>query len=169
MLKSIVLIENCSLTLIFDSGGLLMLVSGLGVTGGSHRLWAHRSYKANFPLRLLFGLCHTISYQVQPQFRVKLKFILLFKLQKFVFNIQTAKHSRLEFWTSDSSQVQWNWCRSLQRQTRILFLSRRLDVDGATSRNCPTWKDCRFERPHSRSNHRLPAQVLIKSIWIYNV
>ena len=97
MFKSIVLIENCSLTLIFDSGGLLMLVSGLGVTGGSHRLWAHRSYKANFPLRLLFGLCHTISYQVQPQFRVKLKFILLFKLQKFVFNISTAKHSRLEF------------------------------------------------------------------------
>jgi len=38
-------------------------ITGLGVTAGSHRLWAHRSYQATFPVRLALMLCHSISNQ----------------------------------------------------------------------------------------------------------
>ncbi|XP_066994124.1 acyl-CoA Delta-9 desaturase [Anabrus simplex] len=34
-------------------------VSLLGVTAGAHRLWAHRSYTANLPLRIFLMLCQT--------------------------------------------------------------------------------------------------------------
>ncbi|CAG9771854.1 unnamed protein product [Ceutorhynchus assimilis] len=34
-----------------------------GTTAGSHRLWAHRAYKATFPLRLILMLCQTVAYQ----------------------------------------------------------------------------------------------------------
>lgn len=27
-------------------------MTGLGITGGSHRLWAHKSYKASWPIRV---------------------------------------------------------------------------------------------------------------------
>ncbi|XP_075974663.1 acyl-CoA Delta-9 desaturase-like [Anticarsia gemmatalis] len=42
---------------------VLSQISNMGVTAGAHRLWTHRSYKANFPLRLLLLLFFTISYQ----------------------------------------------------------------------------------------------------------
>ncbi|KAJ8674812.1 hypothetical protein QAD02_010598 [Eretmocerus hayati] len=32
------------------------VVSGIGVTAGAHRLWAHRSYSAKLPLRILLGI-----------------------------------------------------------------------------------------------------------------
>lgn len=42
---------------------VLYLVSGLGITAGAHRLWAHRSYKARFPLRVLLTIFNTIAFQ----------------------------------------------------------------------------------------------------------
>ncbi|RWS26838.1 stearoyl-CoA desaturase-like protein [Leptotrombidium deliense] len=42
---------------------LLYLLSGIGVTAGSHRLWSHRSYKAKLPLRILLAIFQTISCQ----------------------------------------------------------------------------------------------------------
>lgn len=33
----------------------------MGVAAGAHRLWAHRSYTANGPLRLFLLLCQTMS------------------------------------------------------------------------------------------------------------
>lgn len=39
------------------------VLSALGITAGAHRLWAHRSYKANFPLRVLFTLCNSMAFQ----------------------------------------------------------------------------------------------------------
>ncbi|KAI1306449.1 Acyl-CoA Delta(11) desaturase [Halotydeus destructor] len=33
----------------------------VGLTAGSHRLWAHKSYKARFPLRLFLMLCQTCA------------------------------------------------------------------------------------------------------------
>jgi len=30
---------------------VIMLLGGLGITAGAHRLWCHRSYKAKWPLR----------------------------------------------------------------------------------------------------------------------
>ncbi|XP_016979133.1 acyl-CoA Delta-9 desaturase-like [Drosophila rhopaloa] len=42
---------------------LLYVVSGLGITAGAHRLWAHRSYKAKWPLRLLLVIFNTVAFQ----------------------------------------------------------------------------------------------------------
>ena len=42
-------------------------MSMLGTTAGAHRLWAHRSYKARLPLRILLGILQTMAFQVnQP-------------------------------------------------------------------------------------------------------
>lgn len=35
----------------------------LGMTAGAHRLWAHRSYEANFGLRVFLMLCQTLAGQ----------------------------------------------------------------------------------------------------------
>ncbi|XP_015785334.1 acyl-CoA desaturase 1 [Tetranychus urticae] len=42
---------------------ILGQVSFIGVTGGAHRLWSHRSYKATFPFRLFLIICNTICGQ----------------------------------------------------------------------------------------------------------
>lgn len=42
---------------------LLYLIGGLGITAGAHRLWAHRSYKARFPLRVILAVFNTIAFQ----------------------------------------------------------------------------------------------------------
>jgi stearoyl-CoA desaturase (delta-9 desaturase) len=38
-------------------------ISGLGITGGAHRLWAHRSYKATFALRTMLMLANSMANQ----------------------------------------------------------------------------------------------------------
>lgn len=38
-------------------------ISGLGITAGAHRLWAHRSYKASYGLRMVLMLCNSIANQ----------------------------------------------------------------------------------------------------------
>ena len=43
---------------------LLYEATGLGITAGAHRLWAHRAYKANWPLRLILVIFNTIAFQV---------------------------------------------------------------------------------------------------------
>ncbi|XP_039305445.1 acyl-CoA Delta(11) desaturase isoform X2 [Solenopsis invicta] len=35
----------------------------MGITAGNHRLWAHRSYKAKWPLQLLLVIMSTIAFQ----------------------------------------------------------------------------------------------------------
>ena len=37
--------------------------SGIGVTGGAHRLWAHRSYKAHWTIRTFLMLMFSIANQ----------------------------------------------------------------------------------------------------------
>ena len=49
-------------TLIFAA--LLWPISGLGITGGAHRLWAHRSYKAHWLTRGFLMVCNSIANQV---------------------------------------------------------------------------------------------------------
>lgn len=48
-------------TLIFAL--LLEMAGGLGITAGAHRLWAHRTYKAKLPLRILLAIFQTIAVQ----------------------------------------------------------------------------------------------------------
>lgn len=38
-------------------------LSGLGITAGAHRLWAHKSYKAKWPLTLFLTICNTVAFQ----------------------------------------------------------------------------------------------------------
>lgn len=42
---------------------ILWPISGIGITGGVHRLWAHRSYYASFPLRVYLMLANSIANQ----------------------------------------------------------------------------------------------------------
>lgn len=42
---------------------LLMYASALGVTGGSHRLWSHRAYKASKPVEIFLMLLQTMAGQ----------------------------------------------------------------------------------------------------------
>uniref|UniRef100_A0A8D8B765 Stearoyl-CoA desaturase 5 n=2 Tax=Culex pipiens TaxID=7175 RepID=A0A8D8B765_CULPI len=37
--------------------------AGFGVTGGVHRLWCHRAYKAKLPLRIILACCYSIAGQ----------------------------------------------------------------------------------------------------------
>lgn len=39
-------------------------MSGLGITAGAHRLWAHRSYKAKLPLRIILAMWNSMAFQV---------------------------------------------------------------------------------------------------------
>lgn len=42
---------------------LLHLYGGLGITAGAHRLWAHKSYKAKLPLRIILMLFNCVAFQ----------------------------------------------------------------------------------------------------------
>ncbi|KAF5282993.1 hypothetical protein FQA39_LY04864 [Lamprigera yunnana] len=48
---------------LFFFGLVVGHLSGLGVTGGAHRLWTHRSYKAKLPLRIFLMFCYTLAAQ----------------------------------------------------------------------------------------------------------
>jgi stearoyl-CoA desaturase (delta-9 desaturase) len=41
----------------------LWVFSGVGITAGAHRLWAHRSYKATLPARIILMICQTMAFQ----------------------------------------------------------------------------------------------------------
>ncbi|XP_032684428.1 acyl-CoA Delta(11) desaturase-like [Odontomachus brunneus] len=43
----------------------LLVIQVIGVTGGVHRLWSHRAYKAKLPLRILILIFYLISGQLR--------------------------------------------------------------------------------------------------------
>lgn len=42
---------------------VLYYLSGVGITAGAHRLWAHRSYKASFIVRVYLMICNSMANQ----------------------------------------------------------------------------------------------------------
>ncbi|XP_073818147.1 acyl-CoA Delta-9 desaturase-like isoform X1 [Musca autumnalis] len=44
-------------------GTLLTYITGFGITAAAHRLWAHRAYKANLPMRIMLIIFNTIAFQ----------------------------------------------------------------------------------------------------------
>lgn len=44
---------------------ILYVISGLGITAGAHRLWAHKSYKAKWPLKVILIIFNTVAFQVR--------------------------------------------------------------------------------------------------------
>jgi fatty-acid desaturase len=55
-----IVLSVCSHSVALFIGSL----SVLGATAGAHRLWAHRTYTANIPLRVLLMICQTLLGQV---------------------------------------------------------------------------------------------------------
>ncbi|XP_011054376.1 PREDICTED: delta(9)-fatty-acid desaturase fat-6-like isoform X3 [Acromyrmex echinatior] len=41
----------------------MYIISNIGVSGGAHRLWTHKSYKAKLPLRILLLICFSAGVQ----------------------------------------------------------------------------------------------------------
>lgn len=50
-------------TTYFLTGHLMGIFAGFGVTAGAHRLWAHKSYKAKLPLRIILMIFQTMAFQ----------------------------------------------------------------------------------------------------------
>lgn len=44
-------------------GVLTFTIGGFGVTGGVHRFWTHRAYKAKLPLRIILAFCFSVAGQ----------------------------------------------------------------------------------------------------------
>lgn len=44
-------------------GYLLYVLGGIGITAGAHRLWAHRSYRAKWPLRVLLACMQSLAFE----------------------------------------------------------------------------------------------------------
>lgn len=56
---------NAKIILSCVAGYVIGTLGGFGVTGGAHRLWAHRSYKAKWPLKVFLLYCYSIAGQVK--------------------------------------------------------------------------------------------------------
>ena len=41
----------------------MYVLSGLGITAGAHRLWAHKAYNAKWPLQVLLMILNTIAFE----------------------------------------------------------------------------------------------------------
>lgn len=39
------------------------IFGGMGITCGAHRLWSHRSYKANYKMRIVLAIANLIAFQ----------------------------------------------------------------------------------------------------------
>ncbi|CAG9790902.1 unnamed protein product [Diatraea saccharalis] len=48
-------------TLVFAA--IMYVASGFGITGGAHRLWTHRAFKVNLPLKIFFLMCFASAGQ----------------------------------------------------------------------------------------------------------
>ncbi|KAI1283691.1 Delta(9)-fatty-acid desaturase fat-7 [Halotydeus destructor] len=57
----VVMVKFPMATLAYNA--FLITIIGMGVTAGAHRLWAHRSYQARLPYRILVMLGQTLSGQ----------------------------------------------------------------------------------------------------------
>merc|ERR1719310_757827 len=42
---------------------IMYIFGGLGITAGAHRLWAHRSYKAGIPMKLVLMIFNSVANQ----------------------------------------------------------------------------------------------------------
>lgn len=42
---------------------VLYVFGGIGITAGAHRLWAHRSYKAKWPLRVILACLQSLAFE----------------------------------------------------------------------------------------------------------
>lgn len=133
----------------FTVGG----IGGFGVTAGAHRLWCHRAYKANVPLRI----CLMLAYCTAGQVKLQICFAENFPFTNLV---QPTEHAlRLGQRPSSPPQILGDWCRSAQLKSRILLRPRRLADVAETSGSHQERPSDRHERCSRRSSHSIPPEV----------
>jgi stearoyl-CoA desaturase (Delta-9 desaturase) len=88
------------------TAGLIWLFSGLSITAGYHRLWSHRSYRAAWPLKLLFVIFGTFALQNSV-----LVWCARHRLHhRFVDDIERDPHSiRTGFWHAHIGWMLRHW------------------------------------------------------------
>jgi len=45
----------------------MVMIGGIGVTAGAHRLWTHRAYKAKWPLRVILVVFYASTGMVDER------------------------------------------------------------------------------------------------------
>lgn len=111
--------------------------SAIGITMGYHRLWSHRSFKAEFPLKFILAIAGCCAFQGSI---------------KWVFKSKLVGTS-----TSTSSQIHRHWTWSVLCKERFPILSYSLDLlSTKLHQNETHW----CIRSQFRSNRLLPTQVL---------
>nr|CAD7448872.1 unnamed protein product [Timema bartmani] len=75
---------------------VLGVVSLLGVTAGAHRLWAHHTYSAAWPLRMFLVICHTVVGQVSGHISSQVSGHI-FSHQPLMLSRRTTADSNLVF------------------------------------------------------------------------
>lgn len=58
----------------------MLELTAAGIGAGVHRLWAHKTYKAEFPLRVFLMLCNCLAFQVKNNINFKYQLFYLKKL-----------------------------------------------------------------------------------------
>lgn len=102
LLKHNVLLEKITciiLFIIFPTAFVLYVMSGLGITAGAHRLWAHKSYKAKWPLRLILVAFNTLAFQVRFTLIMVRQQITQINAHQIIMYLQKSSQKRLFFIT----------------------------------------------------------------------
>ncbi|WP_018868812.1 acyl-CoA desaturase [Thioalkalivibrio sp. ALgr3] len=101
--------------------GIFMVLGGLGITVGYHRLWAHRSFKARGPLRVILALCGALAlqnsiYNWSARHRVH---------HGYVDDVDRDPHSiRRGFWHAHMGWMLRNWPASRADYSRAKDLTK---------------------------------------------
>lgn len=76
------------------------MYAGIGITAGSHRLWAHRAYKAKLPMRALLASMQSAAFQVVlDTFYLLLCFLIVVLNQLKTFNLSVCLTSKIEYFS----------------------------------------------------------------------
>lgn len=154
----------------------LYIMSGLGITAGAHRyfhensglfhcsytwiifhrLWAHKSYKAKWPLRALLVLFNTIAFQV---IYWKISKSMIFWFFHFKIFIPSESHLRMGQRPQSTSQVLRDWRRSTQCYQRLLLRPCWMASLQKTSWCHEERKNGRHEWSVGRSIYSFPKKV----------
>jgi stearoyl-CoA desaturase (delta-9 desaturase) len=54
-----------TIQMIFVAAWMCGYIGAVGVTGGAHRYWTHRSYRAKLPLRILLAAIYLMAGMVK--------------------------------------------------------------------------------------------------------
>jgi stearoyl-CoA desaturase (delta-9 desaturase) len=110
--------------------GVLLVLSGLSITAGYHRLWSHRTYRAAWPLRVFLAVFGTFSLQNS---------ILIWAARhrvhhRYVDDVERDPHSiKTGFWHAHigwmvrhwpTSQVDFSQVRDLERDPVVMWQHR---------------------------------------------